>query len=66
MNQQPITILDVSTGRRVTGKFVKRYGEGITIDDERDIRYYVTFNRIIGGYDPAPRPLTPGDNAAIW
>lgn len=42
-------ILDVTKKPpvRVTGKLIKRYQHGLTIDDERGVRYYATFDRVI-------------------
>lgn len=49
---EQITIRDASTGRPVTGKLVKEYPLGITIDDANDIRHYATFDRVISGLKP--------------
>lgn len=35
-------------GRIITGTFVKDFGSGITIDDDKGIRHFVTKDRVIG------------------
>lgn len=62
MNQ--VTIIDASTGRHVTGKLIKHYPNGLTIEDDRDVRYYATTDRVI--HDGTKRPLAPGDNGNLW
>jgi hypothetical protein len=52
----PVTIVDASTGRHVTGSLVKRYPKGVTIDDARQIRHYATLDRVVSGLEP-DKPL---------
>ena len=63
---QQITILDASTGRRVTGKLIKRYSQGLTIEDSREIRYYATTDRVLADAPQPAAPLAPGDNGNLW
>lgn len=70
MQAQTVTILDPCTGRHVTGKLIKRYPLGLTIEDTREIRYYATLARVVEDApepDAMPRaPLAPGDNGNLW
>lgn len=45
-----ITIRDVSRrpNINVTGKLIKRYENGLTIDDERGVRYFAYHDNVIG------------------
>lgn len=65
---QQVTILDASTGRHIAGKLIKRYERGVTVDDDRDVRYYATLDRVIAGLEPErpATPLAPGDNGNLW
>lgn len=60
-----VQALDISTGRRITGKLIKRYALGVTIDDAKDVRYYVTYERIIDGLPPE-QPREPGTQGTLW
>lgn len=46
-----------SVWQTVTGFIVKRYEKGLTIDDERGVRYYATFDRVISADDQAKATL---------
>jgi hypothetical protein len=35
-------------GKPISGALAKRYPKGITIDDARGIRHYVTLDRVVG------------------
>ncbi|RUW55581.1 hypothetical protein EOA32_00755 [Mesorhizobium sp. M1A.F.Ca.ET.072.01.1.1] len=63
---QQITILDASTGRHVTGKLIKRYPLGLTIEDAHDIRYYATLDRVLQDAPKPAAPLAPGDNGRLF
>ena len=63
-----ITIWDGWHVKQITGKLVKRFPLGITIDDDCDVRHYATFDRVISGLDAEPQPSSPipGDNASLF
>ena len=41
------TIYDAWRTHTITGKIIKFYPLGITIDDDRGVRHYATFDRVI-------------------
>ena len=42
-----ITIIDAWRVKTHTGKLIKRYPLGLTIDDDRGVRYYATYDRVL-------------------
>lgn len=62
-----ITIVDAYRVRQITGKLVKQYPLGITIDDARDIRHYATFDRVMTPLAPPQETTaTPGNNSPLF
>ncbi len=47
MSDNSATILEPWKRWKISGNLVKRYPNGITIDDERGIRHYATLDRVI-------------------
>ena len=60
-----MTVLDVSREppRRVTGQLVREYPLGVTVDDARGVRYYVTHDKIISR---ATNPKPTDAIGQIW
>lgn len=56
MNQ--VTIWDAWFTRQTTGKLVKEWPNGVTIDDERGVRHYATHDRIVTGKPVNATPAT--------
>jgi hypothetical protein len=61
---QQITILDAYRRVQITGKLVKTYPLGLTIDDDGDVRHYATFDRVITPLQQ--QPTQPGNNGDLW
>jgi hypothetical protein len=60
------TIIDASTGRRITGKFVRKWSDGITVDDAKGIRYFATFNRVIDDGNQLTAAVPTLENPPLW
>lgn len=61
-----VIILDAYRQHRITGQFVKRWPDGVTIDDARGIRHFATFDRVVTPLPDAIAINPIGTQADLW
>ena len=48
------TITDARTGKPITGKILREYSNGLTIEDANGVMHYATFSRVIDRTESRP------------
>lgn len=52
-----VTIRDARTGQHITGRHVRDYSNGLTIEDSRGVLHYATTDRVINRNADKPRTI---------
>jgi len=62
--------MDARTGKPITGKILREYSNGLTIEDASGVIHYATFNRVISRTTPTgqaePQMLAPQTKGDIF